>query len=222
MKRATILVILLTAALAAGTAAVGDPGHGKGKGPNHPAQPNHPAKPTPPGHDAHHKISMTVVTSDHGTCSQNVWATDTLRRTYDVKQNKDGSYRVRRTDKGTFVTTGPVSPGACETGSKHGHVLTAGYTGKVHGFLEGTVTGGTFNPNGTCTAECGAVDFIAAFFTPGSQFTCNNGYAGCKFKYDYNAKNHQKPQTAQLLYHHWVDQGLNGTTEDFKGDIATG
>jgi hypothetical protein len=205
-KRLAIVPIVLVVALSLGATAFA--GHGKGQ------------EGKGSGKGQKGKLSMTVVTTDHGTCGQNPWATETLKRTYSVKKKKDGSYSVRRKDKGTFVTTGPVSPGACETGSKHGHVLTAGYKGKVHGYLNGTVTGGTFNPNGTCTAQCTSVDFIAAFFTPGSQFTCNNGYAGCRFAYEYTAKKDQQP--APLLYHHWSDKGTNGVTEVFKGDIATG
>jgi hypothetical protein len=209
MKRSTILPVLGVAALLLAPAGLAGPGHGKSEGKGKaPAQKG--------------KLSMNVVTTDHGSCAQNPWATLTLKRSYSVKKSGDGSYRVARKDKGTFVTTGPVSPGACETGSKHGHVLTAGYTGKVHGYLKGTVTGGTFNPNGTCTAECGAGDFIAAFFTPGAQFTCNNGYAGCKFSYEYTAQKHGKQQSAPLVYHHWEDKGVDGTTEVMKGDIATG
>lgn len=206
MKRLAILALVAISALAIAAAGLADPGKGKGK-----------AK----GHGDNGKVTMNVVTSDHGTCQQNVWATDTLKRSYTVKKNQDGSYRVSRKDNGTFSTTGPVSPGACETGSKHGHVLTAGYTGKVHGYLKGTVTGGTFNPNGTCTAECSATDFIAAFFTAGSQFTCNNGYAGCRFAYEYTAQKHKNQQPTPLAYHHWQDRGVDGVTEVFKGDIAT-
>jgi hypothetical protein len=206
MKRLAILALVAGSALAIAAAGLADPGKGKGHD---------------KGHGGRGKLTMHVVTSDHGTCQQNVWATDTLKRAYTVKKNHDGSYRVSRKDDGSFSTTGPQSPGACETGSKHGSVLTAGYTGKVHGYLKGTVTGGTFNPNATCTAECSATDFIAAFFTPGSQFTCNNGYAGCKFDYEYTAQKHRKQQTAPLAYHHWEDKGVDGTTEVFKGDIAT-
>jgi hypothetical protein len=207
-KRLAIMPIVLVASLSLGATAFA--GHGKGQ------------EGKGSGTGTKGKLTMTVVTTDHGTCAQNPWATDTLKRTYTVKKNEDGSYRVRRKDKGTFLTTGPVSPGACETDSKHGKVLTAGYKGKVHGYLNGTVTGGTFNPNGTCTAQCTSVDFIAAFFTPGSQFTCNNGYAGCKFAYEYTSQKHNDQQPAPLLYHHWEDKGTNGVTEVFKGDIATG
>ena len=211
MKHFVILALVAVSALALAAAGLAGPGDGKGKD-----------KDKGKGKTEHSKLAMTVVTSDHGTCAQNLWATDTLKRTYTVEKNNDGSYRVTRKDKGTFVTTGPASPGACETNSKHGHVVAAGYTGKVHGYLTGTVTGGTFDPNGTCTAECGAVAFIAGHFTAGSQFTCNNGYAGCKFDYEYTAQQHRSSSTTPLLYHHWEDKGVDGTTEVFKGDIASG
>jgi hypothetical protein len=210
MKRFLILPVLALAALLTATAGLADPGHGKGDG--------HGKR---DGHGQKGKLTLTVVTTDHGSCQQNPWATLTLKRTYKVSTSANGSYRVERKDRGTFVTTGPVSPGACETGSKHGRVLTPGYTGKVEGYLKGTVTGATFNPNGTCTAECGARDFIAAFFTPGAQFTCSNGYAGCKFAYEYTAQKHRNQQGAPLAYHHWEDKSVDGTTEVMKGDIAT-
>jgi hypothetical protein len=210
-SRFAILPVLFVVALSVAASAFAGEGHGKGRDEGHGK-----------GKGERGKLSMTVVTTDHGSCGQNPWATNTLERSYSVKKSGNGSYSVRRRDKGTFVTTGPVSPGACETGSKHGHVLTAGYTGKVHGYLNGTVTGGTFVPTGTCTAQCTAGDFIAAFFTPGAQFTCNNGYAGCRFAYEYTATKHTSQQAAPLLYHHWEDKGTDGRTEVMKGDIATG
>jgi hypothetical protein len=148
---------------------------------------------------------------------------DHIRRTFTVHQNADGSYTVRRTDHGTFTTTGPLSPSAdpcpgVKRKGKHGTVLQPGIVGKMHGFIVGTVTGGTFNPNGTCAAECNNTAFIAGFFTPGSQFTCNNGYAGCRFSFEYNAPRHHQQH---LRYHHWIDRGLNGVDETFVGDIAT-
>jgi hypothetical protein len=160
---------------------------------------------------------FVVTTTDNGSCSIQ-WATDTIARTYYVHMNNDGSYRVREEDKGTFVTTGPGSPGACETDSHHGTVLAAGHTGKLEGWLEGTVTGGTFNP--TVAANCGGAPtcfrdtFIAAAFGPTAQFTCFAGYADCRFLFEYTAPDQG------LAYHHWSDTGLDGVTEVFRGDIA--
>lgn len=160
---------------------------------------------------------FVVITTDNGSCS-GPWATDTITREYQIHQNTDGSYRVREQDKGTFVTTGPVSPGACETDSHHGSVLTAGHTGKLEGWLEGTVTGGTYNA--AAAANCGGVspcyrsDFIAAAFGPTAQFSCFLGYADCRFLFEYTAPDQG------LAYHHWSDRGLDGFTEVFLGDIA--
>ncbi len=167
------------------------------------------------------KLTFMVTTTDHG-CSFRSWATDTLKRTYKVRLRKNGSYTVRREDKGRFVTLAGLSPSAdpCPgvvRRGKHGTTVLAGMSGKLHGYLQGTVTGGTFNPNGSCTATCSADDFIAGFFTSGASFTCSQGYAGCRFNFSYTAQRHQKQG---LLYHHWVDRGLDGVHEIFIGDIA--
>ena len=55
--------------------------------------------------------------------------------------------------------------------------------------------------------------FIAAFF-PGGTFTCSQGYAGCKFNFEYSSPD------KSLVFHHWQDKGTNGVTEQFTGDIA--
>jgi hypothetical protein len=87
--------------------------------------------------------------------------------------------------------------------------------GKFHGYLTGTVSGGTYNPNATCAAACigDTSAFIAAFF-PGGTFTCSQGYAGCKFNFEYSSPD------KSLVFHHWQDKGTNGVTEQFTGDIA--
>lgn len=200
MKRWLFMSVLGIASLVLAAAAAGTPGK---------------------GHPTWHK-TFTVTTADHG-CAFRVWATDHVKRTFTVRQNGDSSYTVTRHDKGTFTTTGPLSPSAdpCPgviRKGKHGTALLPGVVGKMHGYVTGTVTGGTFNPNGTCAAECGNAAFIAGFFTTGSQFTCNNGYAGCKFNFEYTAQRHHQQH---LRYHHWVDRGLNGVDETFIGDIAT-
>jgi hypothetical protein len=206
MKRWLTLPVLLVAALAFAAMGAADPGHGNKNKPN--------AKGG--------KFTFNVTTTDHG-CNYRPWATDTIRRVYKVRLNHDGSYTVRREDKGRFVTTGPQSPSAdpCPgviRRGKHGETLRPGIKGKMHGYLQGKVTGGTFNPTGTCTAECTASDFIAGFFTSGSSFTCSQGYAGCRFNFDYTA---QRQKRQGLRYHHWVDRGTNGVNEIFIGDIAT-
>ena len=72
----------------------------------------------------HNRFSAQVVVPDNGTCG-NQWATDTSTRKWSVKKNKDGTFRVERKDKGTFVTLAGQSPGACDTTGKHGHLVTA-------------------------------------------------------------------------------------------------
>jgi hypothetical protein len=209
MKRFVMLPVLVVAALALAAVGLADPGDkGKGKG----------KKLTGNGG----QLQFSVVTEDHG-CSFRVWAIDTIQRKFKVRRNEDGSYTVRREDKGTFRTTGPQSPSAdpCPgviRRGKHGQLLRAGVTGKLHGYIQGTVTGGTFNPNGSCTSPCGNAAFIAGFFSAGARFTCNEGYAGCRFNFTYTA---QQSNSQGLLYHHWVDRGTNGVNEIFIGDIAT-
>jgi hypothetical protein len=198
MKRILISVVLIAGALALATAGLADPG-GKGKGKNK-------------GHNS--RFSATITVTDNGSCGT-PWATDTSNRTWSVKPNGNGTFRVSRRDKGTFVTLAAASPGSCNTTGKHGHLVNAGIHGKFRGYLSGTVSGGTFNPNATCNAACigDTTAFIAAFF-PGGKFTCSLGFAGCKFNFEYSSPN------KTLVFHHWQDKGTNGVSEKFTGDIA--
>ncbi len=158
-----------------------------------------------------------VVTDDHGSCG-NAWAVDTEKRSFTVKRNRDGSFRLTRRDRGTFLTNAGKSPGACETKGKHGATVNAAVKGKFFGYLRGTVKGGTFNPDATCPADCGFTDvWIATFFGPSATFSCFGNSTDCKFSYQYHAR-HQG-----LKYHHWYDKGKGAGTflkERFHGDIA--
>lgn len=157
---------------------------------------------------------------DNGSCSQ-PWAVDTDQRDFMVADNGDGTFSVREEYKnGSFVTTGPVSPGACETSQNHGTMVLPGINGTFNGYLEGTVSGGTYNPAGcdlvgaVCSTTTG---FVLAVFGPGATFTCLQGYAGCSFKFEYAAGDQG------LLYHHWEDKSSSkdpSMPEVFKGDIA--
>jgi hypothetical protein len=202
MKKRWMIPGLLVAAFALATAGMADPGHGKGKGKPHKGKFG----------------PYDVVTDDHGSCG-NVWAVDTEKRSFRVKRNRDGSYRLIRRDRGTFVTSVGQSPGACETKGKHGTVVPAGKTGKFHGFLRGTITGGTFDPNAVCPADCGFTDvWIATFFGPSATFSCFDNSKDCKFDYEYSAPKQD------LRWHHWSDKGKGAGTflkERFHGDIAS-
>jgi hypothetical protein len=149
------------------------------------------------------RFTFSIVVTDNGSCG-GPWATDTSRRTWKVRKRANGTFTLTRKDKGTFVTLGGDSPGKCDPKGKHGS-------------LTGTVSGGTFNPSATCNAVCGGSTsaFVAAFFGPSATFTCSQGYAGCKFNFEYSSSN------STLRYRHWQDKGTNGVSEQFTGDIAT-
>lgn len=197
MKKRWILPGLLVAAFALAATGLADPGHGNN------------GKKTFGPYD--------VVTDDHGSCG-NVWAVDTEKRSFKVKRNRDGSYRLTRTDRGTFVTAAGQSPGACEKKGKHGATVLAGIKGRFHGYLRGNITGGTFNPNATCPADCGfTAVWIATFFGPSATFSCDDNSPNCAFNFQYHAR-HQG-----LKFHHWYDLGKGAGTflkERFHGDIA--
>jgi hypothetical protein len=126
VKRLLILSTVVLGALLLVVAASAKPGPGK--------------KPK----STHGKLTFVVNTTDNGSCG-GPWANDTVKRTYIVKQNADGSYTLTRRDRGMFVTLAGVSPGACDTTGRHGQTVHAGVKGKLVGFLRGTVTGGAFN-----------------------------------------------------------------------------
>lgn len=220
MKKRWIVPGLLVAAFALAATGLADPGHGKGKGQGHGK--DH-AKSQGKGHGKGKGQTMKfgpydVVTDDHGSCG-NTWAVDTVKRTFKVRQTKDGSFTLTRTDRGTFVTSAGQSPGACETKGKHGSTVAADVKGRFHGFLRGKVSGGTFDPNATCPADCGFTDvWIATFFGPSATFSCFGDSADCKFDFQYHAR-HQ-----DLKFHHWYDKGKGAGTflkERFHGDIAS-
>jgi hypothetical protein len=207
MKRLTIVIAFVAGALALAAAGLADPGtHGK------------------KGKAGHAKFTFAMTTTDNGSCGT-AWANDTETRTYSVKDNGDGTFTVRRSEKGTFTTIGSPSPGSCETTGKHGATVAAAVTGKFKGYLVGTVTATSFNPNATCApgADCSSrTGFIATYFAPGATYSCDQG-ADCKFNFNYTAS--AKPDAQKkLLFRHWQDKGKGAGTllkEEFHGDIAT-
>ena len=208
MRRMTILFVLLVGVLTLAAAGLADPGNkGKGKA------------------QGKNKFTFSLTTTDRRCDGTEPWATLTEKRTYQVHANGDGTFRLRRVDKGTFTTAAGTSPGNCPANkSKHGKLITVGVKGRFGGYLEGTITGGTFNKNATCVAACFTGDFISAFFGGGAVFTCDGATnsTDCKFNYNYTAPS--SGGNVKLLVRHWQDKGKgSGTTldEHFHGDIAS-
>jgi hypothetical protein len=205
VKRFLVLSTVALGALLLAAAALATPGTGK--------------KASSKSPKAHHaKLTFVYNTTDNGSCG-GPWADDTVTRTFVVKANGDGSYTLTRRDRGRFTTLAGVSPGACETTGHHGQTVRAGVTGKLVGFLRGTVTGGTFDPHAQCGNECGATDvFLTTFFGPNATFSCFGNSSDCKFNFSYTASHHQA-----LMRRHWQDKGKGAGTmlhEKFHGDIA--
>ena len=209
MKRLIILTTVAIGAMLVAAAALAHPGpHAKKAISKHP-------------NARHGKLTFVVDTTDNGSCGS-AWADDHVTRTFIVKADSDGSYTLTRRDRGRFVTMAGTSPGACDTTGRHGQTIRAGVQGKLVGFLRGTVTGGTFDPNATCTGNtCGFTDvFLTTFFGPNATFSCFENSSDCKFNFNYTAARHQA-----LVFRHWQDKGKGAGTmlhEVFHGDIADG
>lgn len=145
--------------------------------------------------------------TDSGTCG-NDWANDTFKRVFKVSQDSAGNWQLREDFKdGKFVTVAGRSPGACQTSGANGTLVAAGITGKFKGWLSGTVTGGTFVPEGGCPDPCTGDKFVLIHFGSGATWNV------APFKFNYHANG------GHLLFRHWQnasdDQGGN------RGDIAT-
>jgi hypothetical protein len=208
MRRLIIPLVLLVGVLTLAASGLADPG-GKGKA------------------QGKNKFSFSLTTTDNRCNGVGTWATLTEKRTYQVHDNGDGTFRLRRVDKGTFTTTVGPSPGNCAANkSKHGQLIRDGVTGRFGGYLEGTITGGTFKKNATCAvAACFTGDFISAFFGPAAVFTCDGvtNSTDCKFNYNYTAPSRQANRP-RLIVRHWQDKGKGSGTslkETFHGDIAS-
>jgi hypothetical protein len=208
MRRWLTLSAAATATLMLAAVSAADPGHGKG----HVKQ-------------GHTRFTFTFTNTDNGSCGAQTWATLQETRTYGVKDNGNGTFTLRRTDKGTFTTIGGTSPGACETGSKHGHSVRSGVTGRFGGYLVGTVTASAFNPKATCANPdvCATREgFLQTFFT-GATYSCDQNSNDCMFNFNYTAPNKGANKTPKLVFRHWQDKGKGAGTllhEVFHGDIA--
>lgn len=151
--------------------------------------------------------------ADGGTCGS-PWANDTYNLFFTVHNNNDGTFAVRTDYKdASFVTTGPASPGACETTNHHGSLVTPGITGNFHGFVNGSVTSSTYNPNAcsvtpaTCTTRTDAINTI---FGAGAVYNITS------YNFEYNSSD------PLLQYHSWHENfNKNSTSEQDIGDIAT-
>ena len=208
MKRLIMLPVLLATALALTAAGLADPGD-KGKNGKQKA-----------------KFTFTFTNTDNGSCGGQPWATLLETRTFTVKDNHNGTFTLTRRDKGTFVTIGGPSPGACETGSKHGKTVRTGVKGTFQGYIVGTVTASSFNPNATCANVnvCETREgFLTTYFSADRVYSCDVNSADCKFNFNYTASNKGTNKTPKLLFRHWQDKGKGAGTmlvEVFRGDIA--
>jgi hypothetical protein len=159
-----------------------------------------------------------AVSTTDGGCGGNTWANDSISRTFEVKKGQNGTWRVKRDDSGTFTTLAGPSPGNCAANTgPHGTSVAAGVTGRLNGYLQGTVTGGTYNPSAACTGDCAAgvtSAWIAAYFGSGAHYTCLDGSGPCEFEFHYTAPGQH------LADHHWIDKGTE-SSETFTGDIAS-
>ncbi|SRR5258706_2226690 len=152
---------------------------------------------------------------DGGTCG-NLWANDTYNLFFTVHNNGDGTFAVRTDYKNaSFTTIGPVSPGACETTANHGATVTPGIVGNFQGFVDGTVTNGTYNPNAdlsacTVSTPCTRTEVIALLFGPSAAYNIMS------YNFEYNSSDQS------LVYHSWHENfNNNSTAEQDIGDIAT-
>ncbi len=207
MRRIAIAFLVLAGVLALAAAALADPGD-KGKGKQ----------------QGKNKFSFQLTNTDNRCDGSGAWATLNETRTYQVHNNGDGTFRLRSVDKGKFTTLAGTSPGNCTANkTKHGHLVRAGVTGRFGGYLEGTITGGTFNKKATCVAACFTADFISAFFGSGATFSCNTNSSDCKFNFNYTAPS-RAANRPRLLVRHWQDRGMGAGSmlhEVFHGDIAS-
>jgi hypothetical protein len=141
---------------------------------------------------------------DSGTCFNN-WANDTFTRQFDVDNSGGTPVLTEFFKAGHFVTVAGASPGGCQTSGDHGTSIAAGVSGSFHGFLSGTVTGGTYNPDATCPDPCDGSTYVPAFFGAGATWNVVNDWS---FSYEAHG--------GGLLFRRWTNAGSGNI-----GDIAT-
>jgi hypothetical protein len=116
---------------------------------------------------------------DSGTCGA-PWAVDKFERVFTVNTTPTaGTYRVREDFiRGSFVTSGPASPGACETGTTNGGAVAPGVIGRMGGFFS-IVVKGTYDPYADCTSTCDTTaGFVKTVFGPTATYTIPTFFFG--------------------------------------------
>jgi len=210
MKRWFTIPVLLVTALMLAAAGLADPGdHGKGK------------------KQGKNRFTFMLTNTDQRCDGSGAWANLQEKRTYVVHDNGNGTFRLRRVSRGTFTTLLGTSPGNCAANkSRHGQTVRAGVTGRFGGFLEGTISGGAFDPKAKCIDACFTSDFVTTFFGSGATFSCDAASStDCKFNFNYTAPARKANSTpTKLKFRHWQDRGKGAGTqlhEVFHGDIAS-
>ena len=161
------------------------------------------------------QIGPIAGASQDGGTSGNQWANDTYNLFFTVHNNGDGTFAVRTAYKdASFVTIAGASPGASETTSNHGSIVSSGINGNFQGFVDGTVSGGTYNPtvdlSGCTTATpCTRTEVIGLLFGTSAAYNITS------YNFEYNSSD------KTLQYHSWHENfNKNSTTEQDIGDIA--
>jgi hypothetical protein len=153
---------------------------------------------------------------DSGSCGPD-WANDTFDRYFTVRSNGDGTYTVVEQFKnGSFVTTGPISPGACDVGTNHDSTIAPDKTGSMHGYFiitnvdTQTQTSPYCDATNNTNTDCTTTTFINSHFVPCYQVTCT-----VTTFFDHYAAGDQN-----LLFHQWKNASADRGGDD--GDIADG
>jgi len=99
-----------------------------------------------------------------GSCG-NVWQVADYKNVYEVyPRNPDGSYTVVESQVGKGRTLSGPSPDACSGGPNNGVTVAAGIRTKEDDLSVFVISGGIFDPTGTCASQCTEANFTEAFF----------------------------------------------------------
>jgi hypothetical protein len=157
----------------------------------------------------------TATTSDSGTCGPN-WAQDVFVRRFVVTlPGSGGTYNVTENfQRGHFSTYAGQSPASCDTNP--GGTVPEGITGNFHGTFGITISGGTFDANGSCETtdyaggpanggwtQCDTAGWVHGFFGNGASYTVGT------YSFTYNAPGQG------IFYHTWVNANTGNS-----GDIG--